>query len=734
MEHRQQRKNGDRHLAPKRGSEPVPNFRQIQISRRRLWLFRIAVAVVAPILFLTLLEVVLRLVGFGFPASTFVKYKVDGKTVWCSNNKFGWWFFPPQISREFMPFVVPAEKSADTYRIFILGESAAQGDPSPGYCFGRQLEVMLRELYPTVKFEVTTAAMTAINSHAIVHIAEDCARLKPDLFVIYMGNNEVVGPYGAGTVFTPLSKSLTVIRASIAIKATRVGQLLSRISEITSRSGEKPEKWGGLEMFLGKQIRRDDEQMKYVYDHFRKNLEDILKIAHKSGAKVVLSTVAVNLRDCPPFASMHKSGLSEQQVKDFNGLYQEGITLEQAKDFKGAIDKYLACAEIDDTCAEAQFRLGRCLWNIEQFDKAKEHYEKAKELDTLRFRADSQINEIIRKVGHQYPTDVVYFVDSAEEFEKESPHGCPGFELFLEHVHPTFSGNYVLAKTVFAGVEEALAEKTGEKKAKDAEMPGEEFCAKRLAFTISDSFLLMQANLQNISENQPYVNEAYHKEIVEYWKQKTGQIKNAINSTTLTEAIDQYEEALKVAPDDRWFRKNYARLLIDFKRSLPAAAEQYRNIIRHYPQDFSSFKDLATLEMMMNDIDAALKHAVTAVKLFSSDPVNNYTAGAAYQMKGENSEAIKYFNRAIRLNPQLVNSYIRLVQVLNQQGKTGRAEVVIRQGIEANPDNAPLHLELAKILGKRGLTLEANQELQKAMALDPNLARPSRSAPLGPAK
>ena len=43
--------------------------------------------------------------------------------------------------------------------------------------------------------------MTAINSHAILPIARECARRDGDLWIIYMGNNEMVGPFGAGTVF-----------------------------------------------------------------------------------------------------------------------------------------------------------------------------------------------------------------------------------------------------------------------------------------------------------------------------------------------------------------------------------------------------------------------------------------------------------------------------------------------------------------------------------------------------
>jgi tetratricopeptide (TPR) repeat protein len=374
------------------------------------------------------------------------------------------------------------------------------------------------------------------------------------------------------------------------------------------------------------------------------------------------------------------------------------------------------------------------LWNLGQFDKAKGRYIQAMELDTLRFRADTKINQIIREIGRGKEDKGVYFVDAAEEFAKQSPQGTPGFELFLEHVHLTFSGNYILAKTVFAGVEQMLPEKIKAQKIEDANAPSEDICARQLAFTVNNNHLLIQTNIKNIGNNQPFVNQAYHKEAMDFWIQKAEQIKNTIGPAGLTGDLEQYEQALKLDENDRWLRKNYAKLLLDVRRNIPAAAEQYRQIIRDFPQDFSSFKDLATLEMMMQDIDSALKHSLLAVKLFPTDSLNNYTAGAAYQMKGRDKQAVKYFTKAINLNPQLVNSYIRLGQVLNQQGKIEQAELTIRRGIEANPDNPTLHLELAKVLRKKGLSQEADSEQQKAITLDPNLARQLRSAPYGPIK
>jgi tetratricopeptide (TPR) repeat protein len=706
----------------KRSQEPFP------VSVRRLWLFRVIALVVTPILLLVMLEIGLRVIGYGFPATTFIREQANGKTLYCSNSKFGWWFFPREISRQFEPFVVPAEKSDNTYRIFVLGESAAQGDPEPSYGFSRQLAVMLRYQYPSVNFEVFNASMTAINSHAILKIAGDCARLKPDLFVIYMGNNEVVGPYGAGTVFSPLSKSLFLIRASISLKATKTGQLMGRLADISSRTKTTPETWGGLEMFLGKQIRRDDQRMRYVYSHFRSNLEDIVGIAQKSGAKVLLSTVAVNLKDCPPFASLNRDVLNEQQKKSFDELYQSGIELEKAGDFNSAIEKYQDCAKIDDTYAELEFRFGRCLWNLGRFDKAWQRYAFAKELDTLRFRADSEINRIIAETGRNNAGKGVYFIDAAGAFEANSPHNCPGFELFLEHVHPVFAGNYLLAKTVFEQVEQILPERFKAMKAStaapdvNAALASEQLVAGRLAFTVYDNLRVTKLNLQNISQKQPYISQAYNGEMVNFWKQKVEQFAAATGPAARAESLKQYQLAISHNGADRDLRVNYARLLMEDKSNFVAAYEQYRRIVELVPNDHHTLVDLATLEAGAGKLDLALKHVLSAVRYMPTDSTANYTAGAVYQMMGQYENAQSYLAESVRLNPKLALGYSNLAAVLGMQGQIDQAEDTLRKGIEMLPDNARLRFALAGLLRQKGLLEESESQRLKAIELDPNLA------------
>lgn len=191
------------HAGPPRGpggsiapAAPAPQ----PISRRQRIVFRIGLLLL-PFLLAGAMELGLRLAGWGYPTSFFLAIQQAGQRVLVENPQFGWRFFPSSLARAPLPLSLTAAKPAGVCRIFVFGESAAMGDPEPAYGFARQLEQLLQARHPEKKVEVVNVAMTAINSHVIREIARDCAPLGADAWVIYAGNNEVVGPFGAGTVF-----------------------------------------------------------------------------------------------------------------------------------------------------------------------------------------------------------------------------------------------------------------------------------------------------------------------------------------------------------------------------------------------------------------------------------------------------------------------------------------------------------------------------------------------------
>jgi hypothetical protein len=152
----------------------------------------------------------------------------------------------------------------------VLGESAAMGDPDSAYGFSRYLEVMLRERFPATKFEVVNTGSVAINSHVVLRITEGLADQKPDLFIIYSGNNEVVGPYGPGTMLTSVGMSMPVVRANTFFRSTRIGQLVTKL-------GTKKREWHGMEMFLDQQVPADSPLMRQAYANYEVNLRDTIR-------------------------------------------------------------------------------------------------------------------------------------------------------------------------------------------------------------------------------------------------------------------------------------------------------------------------------------------------------------------------------------------------------------------------------------------------------------------------
>ena len=90
---------------------------------------------------------------------------------------------------------------------------------------------------------------------------------------------------------------------------------------------------------------------------------------------------------------------------------------------------------------------------------AKEHFVRARDLDTLRFRADSRINDINRAVAARHRAQ--NWSMPRHSFPKESPNGIIGSELVYEHVHLTPPGNYLLARAMFLQIASKLPAEAG---------------------------------------------------------------------------------------------------------------------------------------------------------------------------------------------------------------------------------------------------------------------------------
>jgi tetratricopeptide (TPR) repeat protein len=258
----------------------------------------------------------------------------------------------------------------------------------------------------------------------------------------------MMGPFGAGTVLGLRAPRLGFVRASLAAKTTRVGQLFQAVLGRLARDSSAPRSWQGMGMFLGHQTRHGEPGQERVYQNFRANIEEIVRVGRKARVKMILSTVASNLKDCPPFASLHSAGLSDNRKIDWDAIYHGGRALDLLSRLPEAADEYSQAAEMDREYAELQFRLAGCHLALTNLDKARQCYELARDFDALAFRADSRINEIIEKMAGDFTGQGVSRLDAVGALSPADSPGIPGQESFFEHVHLNFEGNYRLARAL----------------------------------------------------------------------------------------------------------------------------------------------------------------------------------------------------------------------------------------------------------------------------------------------
>lgn len=526
------------------------------LPKGRLWAMRLAAMVLIPGLFLGGLEWMLRVTGFGYPTSFFLPATIDGKAYLVPNYRFSYLFFPEELARVPPLYRIPAEKPEGTYRIFLFGESAALGDPEPGYGMGRQLEVLLAERFPGTEFEVICVALTAINSHVILPIARECAGLDGDLWVVYMGNNEMVGPFGAGTVFGSRAPGLAFVRTAVALKATRIGQLLARMAPQPEISGAPEGRWGGIEMFRENPLRENDAGRLKAYENFAGNLDDIVKAGRKSGVPVILSSVASNLKDCSPFISLHAENLSNGQRDQWDAHYSAGKEYEEREDFEAALKHYQKAADIGDAFAELHFRTGTCLLGLSRSTEAMQAFERARDLDALAVRADGRINGIIRAAGENDPQ--VIGINALEHAGSASKDSIPGNRLFFEHVHFTPAGNFLMAKAIGDEIIPLLPEAIA---ASDpGEWPHKDTVLRHLGLTVWDQNRLWQTALQRVGV-PPFTGQTTHRRSVRHIREGLIAINKGITIETPWRDRNIYRSALERSPDDPVLVGNYAQFL-----------------------------------------------------------------------------------------------------------------------------------------------------------------------------
>ena len=714
----------------------------------RKWLYRIATVLIVPLLVLGAVEAALRLAGYGYPTSLFKKVRLEDRDYLIENNQFGLLFFPRGLCQSPLSIKMEPVKPPDTFRIFILGESAARGDPEPSCGAGRYLEVLLRERYPGIHFEVINLGVVAISSHVVLPIARELPRCQGDLWIIYMGNNEMVGPFGAATVFGAKALPWPLVRCGLALKTTRIGQLLSDLASRLSDHNHQPRAWKGMALFLGNQVPPDDPRREIVYGNFQRNLQDILRAGRKAGANVILNTVAVNLKDCSPFASLPSINLSSPDRESVKRLCAQGREAEQRGDWGLAASNFAAAVTLDPKTADAQFYEGRSLLRLNRFAEAAAHLQSACDYDALPFRADSRINGIIRETGRSFDGPDLVLCDAAASLLDTG--GIAGRESFFEHVHLNFDGNYRLALLWAAQAERFLPQHVKDKAT--SAWASQKVCDERLGMTEWNRAYVLHQMLQRL-QGPPLNAQFDNRQQVSDLNNQLTAFDHSITPATIANARALYADAIARAPRDYMLHQNYAVFLqkngeiheaarewkqavelmpfdtaalasegecLVMDRDFTAARQTFSQAVTIDPQFAVGWRELGNLDAQQGWQEEALKELRMAEKLMPDHAQTCAFIGAVLAKLKREDESVQYLQRAIRLNDDYWMAHYTLGNVFYGQGRVAEAKEQFQQVVRLNPGLANGHLSLGAALVKLNDPQAAREQFEEVLHLQPD--------------
>ncbi|MCP9199071.1 hypothetical protein MKO06_04070 [Gramella sp. GC03-9] len=527
------------------------------------------IAISFPFIIILLLEVMLRIFGYG------ERYELFHKVV--SENQTEYYVMNSGISKKYFrdtgfradnqSDLFLKHKTDSTFRVFVQGASTVVGFPFyKNGSFPRLLKHRLALTFPDKNIEVINTGITAVNSYTLWDLADEIIEQDPDLVVIYAGHNEYYGALGAGSAVF-IGNHPFLVRSYLKLKDLRVFQLLENTAaDLFGPTNDVGYKVGETTLM---EVMAREQQIPYnskVYqagiDQFESNLQKLLSKYQDHDIPVVISTLVSNKKDIPPFVS------DELDEAEFESLLEKDVN---------------AASGIARKNAKAAYQLGQYYLEVQK-DSARKYFHIAKELDLLRFRAPERINEIIIELAEN---ENVYLVDAANIFESRSQSGFLDNELLTEHVHPNVKGNFIIA--------DALYNKTRELDLLDdwKNFISYEEAFSNIPITQIDS-IRGKMIVEDLKRSWPYVLDMSGKNVVRGYHQLQNPTFEEKKAIGLYSGKEQWEDVMRQAYHTY---KNRG----DFENALRVA----QSLISEFPEQHRVYEMAGNMCKEMNDPECA---------------------------------------------------------------------------------------------------------------------------------
>jgi tetratricopeptide (TPR) repeat protein len=173
------------------------------------------------------------------------------------------------------------------------------------------------------------------------------------------------------------------------------------------------------------------------------NLRAIADLGRACGIPVIFCTLPANDADIAPFGQ--DAPPAEVRTR-CERLLAEGEALAQS-DPAAALRRLEAAAALHGGHARVHWLLGRCLAALGRDEAAATHYERARDLDPMPWRAPSSANAAVKRAAA-----ASILCDLELEFRARSAGGAIGWTLMDDHVHPSLRGQALVAEAVIGAM------------------------------------------------------------------------------------------------------------------------------------------------------------------------------------------------------------------------------------------------------------------------------------------
>lgn len=409
-------------------------------SRRRI--FRV-VAVLFGVLPLLLAEVILALLGLGTPGSLDDPLAGFSEVhrLFEEDPSGGVFRTAPSRGLFFGEQTFALEKPAGGFRIFCLGGSTVRGRPfTTETSFTKWLELELAQRLPGRAVESVNCGGLSYASYRLRPILQEVLEYQPDLIIVATGHNEFLEDRSYRDLKNRSAAIAWIEDRAMSLRTVTLAREMFRAEPEQKRAPEVEARLDQLSGYAS--YHRDDQWRVEVVDQYEVSLRKMITACRDAGVPLLLVRLGSNLRDCPPFKSEHRQGLSTEEETRWQRAFDLADLADQDGKLEQALDDYHRAKEIDDKFALLAWRIARVLDRLGRYEDAAEEYRRARDLDICPLRMVGEVDQRLVTVARDTGTPLV---DAATASLKSSRQEIPGYDRFMDHVHPTIHSHQQIA-------------------------------------------------------------------------------------------------------------------------------------------------------------------------------------------------------------------------------------------------------------------------------------------------